>query len=194
VGLLLLVLTVPTAVEAQSYTNSYGVWTYETTNGTITITGYSGSGGDVTIPDTINGLSVTSMGRAVFWFLTNLSSLSIPSVVVSIDAYNFLGCSSLTAITVDALNSFYSSVDGVLFNKNQTVLVRCPPGQTGAFFIPSSVTNIGYYAFSSCTMLTNISIPSGVTSIGEEAFNSCIGLTDITIPGSVTTVGGLAST
>ena len=59
-----------------------------------------------------------------------------------------LACTSLTGITVDAFNSFYSSVDGVLFNKSQTTLIQCPGGKAGSYTIPNSVTDIGYHAFS----------------------------------------------
>jgi len=63
---------------------------------------------------------------------------------------------------VEALNSFYSSVDGVLFNKSQTTLIQYPGGKAGAYIIPGSVTSIGI-AFSRCTNLTSVTIPSSVT-------------------------------
>ena len=55
--------------------------------------------------------------------------------------------------------------------------------------IPSSVTSIGQYAFSSCSGLTSVTIPEGVTSIGSYVFEGCIGLTSVTIPDSVTSIG-----
>jgi hypothetical protein len=57
---------------------------------------------------------------------------------------------------VDASNSVYSSVDGVLFNKSQTTLIQCPAGRAGSYTIPSSVTNIGADAFSWCANLTAV--------------------------------------
>ena len=44
---------------------------------------------------------------------------------------------------MDALNSVYSSVDGVLFDKSQTTLIQCPGGKAGSYTIPNSVTSIG---------------------------------------------------
>ena len=83
-------------------------------------------------------------------------------------------CTSLTAITVDALNSAYSSVDGVLFNKSQTTLIQYPAGKAGtSYTIPNSVTSIGDSAFSGCTSLTSVTIATSVTSIGDEAFYDC---------------------
>ena len=90
---------------------------------------------------------------------------------------------------MDALNSVYSSVDGVLFNKNQTTLIQCPGGKAGSYTIPNSVTSIGDCAFVDCTSLTSVTIPNSVTSIGDEAFSGCTSLTNVTIPNSVTSIG-----
>ena len=217
--LLLLLLTLPAVVQGQSYTNSYGTWYYATTNDSITITNYSGPGGDVTIPDripdTTNGLPVTSIGDGAFYWCTRLCSVTIPDSVTSIgdNAFSrctsltnltignnvttigvaaFSSCTSLTAITVDALNRFYSSVDGVLFNKSQTTLIQYPGGIVGAYTIPNSVTSIGNSAFSYCTNLTSVTIPDSVTSIGDYAFQLCSSLTSVTIPDSVTSIGDCA--
>jgi hypothetical protein len=94
----------------------------------------------------------------------------------------------MTAITVDKNNPSYTSMAGVLFNKNQTVLIQCPGGKIGSYIVPNSVTNIGSYAFSYCQSLTNVIIGTGVTSIGDEAFYY-FHLTSITIPSSVTNIG-----
>jgi uncharacterized repeat protein (TIGR02543 family) len=93
---------------------------------------------------------------------------------------------------VSESNTAYSSVEGVLFNKNQTTLAAYPAGKTGSYAIPSSVTSIGDYAFSGCSGLTSVTIPSSVTSIDSRAFYSCSGLTSVTIPSSVTSIGNYA--
>ena len=81
-------------------------------------------------------------------------------------------CPLLGAITVDASNPAYSSVAGVLFNKSQTTLLRCPEGKSGSYTIPNGVTSIGGYAFSRCSGLTSVTLPTSVTSIGDRAFES----------------------
>jgi hypothetical protein len=140
----------------------------------------------ITIPS-----SVTSIGNRAFEN-TSITSITIPSSVTSIGDDVFSSCDRLTTIIVDNQNSTYLSVDGVLFNKNRTILMRYPQGKQGSSYtIPSSVTSIGNYAFYRCK-LTSITIPSSVTSIGERAFFQCNNLTSITIPSSVTSIGNEA--
>jgi Leucine Rich Repeat (LRR) protein len=178
---LVLLLTLPAVVQAQ--------FNYTTNNGTITITGYTGPGGAVDIPSTINGLPVNVIGDGAFQYNTSLTSVTIPNSVTNIGYYAFTGCTRLTAITVDALNSAYSSVDGVLFNKNQTTLIQYPGGKAGSYTIPNSVTNIGLCAFAYCTSLTRATIPNSVTSIAGGAFLNCTSLTSVSIGNGVTTLG-----
>ena len=171
--LLLLLLTLPAVVQAQ--------FNFTTNNGTITITGYTGGGGDVAIPSTTNGYPVTSIGDCAFDYWTSLTNIMIPNSILSIGVVPFRGCSSLTAITVDTNNPIYSSLDGVLFNHSQTILITYPEGKAGDYTIPNSATNIEELAFEGCFGLTNLTIGNNVTSIGFEAFISCSRLRAITV-------------
>jgi len=103
-------------------------------------------------------------------------------------------CTVLQKIIVPEDNDIYSSLDGVLFNKDKTTLITFPQAKSGTYAIPNSVTSIGRAAFSCCTGLTSITIPNRVTSISDGAFFGCTGLTSITIPNSITSIGDGAFT
>ena len=89
-------------------------------------------------------------------------------------------------------NPAYASVDGVLFNKDQTRLIRCPEGKVGGHRVPDTVTGIGYQAFSNCVKLVSVTLPDTVTSLADGAFAVCSSLTNLTIPSSVTSIGYMA--
>lgn len=100
-----------------------------------------------------------------------LTSIKIPASVVDIGENAFHKCFNLTEIIVDSGNEHYSSEEGILFNKNRTLLHSYPSAE-GKFVIPSTVINIEAYA---CfyTKLTDITIPASVTSIGGSSFSGC---------------------
>ena len=135
---------------------------------------------DINIP-----ASVTEIDGSAFEGCASLASIDIPANVTNIVEYAFYGCKNLASINVDDKNTTYASVDGVLYNKEKTILIQAPGKLQGNFTIPSGVTNIARGAFGSCEGLTGLEIPASVTSISEFAFENCIGLTNLTIPSSV---------
>lgn len=135
---------------------------------------------------------ITDIGYGVFADCTALTEVTIPDSVTSIDNFTFLSCDSLTDIDVSQGNEAYCSIDGVLFNKSGSELIRFPAGRNGSYTIPDSVTYIGYGAFSGCTGLTEINIPNSVVIIDNIVFDSCTGLTEINIPDSVTSIDNSA--
>ena len=139
----------------------------------------------ITIPD-----SVTRIDMSTFRGCSSFTSITIPDNVTYIDIWAFNGCTGLTAIDVKAGNNNYTSVNGVLFNKDKTELICYPAGKTDkSYNIPSCVTNVGGWAFDGCTSLTSITIPDSVTEIDWSAFEGCTSLTSIMIPDSVTEIG-----
>ncbi len=149
----------------------------------------------VLIPETVEiegtTYTVTSIGADAFRYCDNLETLNFPKSVTEIGSNALYGCSGLTEINVYGDNQTYSSVDGVLFNKDKTVIIRCPENRTDtSYTIPNTVTDIQNGAFGHCRNLTEINIPNSVKHIGNFAFSDCTSLKGITIPEGITTIEG----
>jgi hypothetical protein len=129
--------------------------------------------------------SLVAIGNTAF-FGTGLSTVSIPATLTSVGAIAF-GGEKLTAVHVDPNHPVYSSVDGIVFDKEKSVLILYPGGKTAeSYTIPSSVTRIESGVFAFNTHLTSLSLPTSLTDIGELAFFGCTGLTSIDLPASLT--------
>ncbi len=139
----------------------------------------------MTIPN-----SVTSIGNFAFQGCSNLTTIIIPATVKTIGNRAFATCNKLTTLNVESSNLNYSSLDGVLFDKTQTIIIQYPIGKvSNSYSIPTTVTTIGESAFYYCTGLTSVTIPTSVTTFGANAFSYCSGLTSVYIPSTVTTIG-----
>lgn len=123
---------------------------------------------------------------------TGLGKIDIPASVSKIYVSAFQGCSHLSEINVDISNMNYASIDGILYDKNKTVLIRCPQNKEGSVQIPNTVTKIESGAFKYCERLTSISIPNKITSLGKDVFYGCNSLMSINIPSSITSIGDSA--
>jgi len=120
----------------------------------------------ITVPS-----SIEEFGKEVFSGCSALTSLYIPPLANEITDETFVECNA--AITVDAANPYYSSLDGCLYNKSKSRLISCPGSKTGEFTLPSTVDTIGKGAFVGCTKLTSLVIPSSVKRIYGSPFDNC---------------------
>jgi hypothetical protein len=152
-------------------------YTYTTTNGTITITGYTGSDSTATIPGTINSMPVTRIGDWSFAYCANLTRVILPNSVTSIGDAAFAACTRLTSVQIPG---GVTSI-GISAFASCTSLARVT--------LPGSLTSIGNAAFSWCASLTGVTIPNSVTAIGDLAFASCGGLTSASFTGNAPWMG-----
>ena len=174
-----------TSIVASADDLQSGDYTYHVLDdGTVGITGYTGSARSVSIKSTIANKKVTVIEDSAFADCTKIASLTIPSSVKIIRSGAFKNCTSLTSITIP------STVNEVGYNYY---------GGGGAFenctSLRSAVVNCGNIAgemFNGCTALSSVSIGSKVTEIAEYAFKGCSSLTSVTIPDSVTYIGAEA--
>jgi hypothetical protein len=147
---LVLLLALPIAVQAQDYI-------YITNNGTITITGYTGSGGNVTVPDTINGLPVTTIFHA-FKHCLNLTSVTIPNTVTSIGWEAFDDCYNLTNALI---GNGVTNIDIGAFGYCTSLI---------SVTIGTNVTSISGSAFNNCVALTGVYFNGNAPSVDSYAF------------------------
>ena len=126
--------------------------------------------------------SVKSIEEEVFWNCESLKELKIPRSVTEFDTSAIIWCVSLEAITVDENNKNFSSVDGVLFNKDKTVLLSHPQGSKRTeYTVPDSVQAIDKDAFEMCENLKGVEIPASVKSLSFPVFHICENLETVTV-------------
>ena len=132
------------------------------------------------------------IGESAFSGCLALTNIILSGSQTTIAEGAFAECFSLTNCTVAIQNPAYSSVNGVVFNKNQATLIVYPAGLAGSYVIPGSVTSIDEGAFAYCTHLWNVSFPDGITNIGSEAFYNCSSLTNAPFPSNLINIGPTA--
>lgn len=122
------------------------------------------------------------IGEEAFSFCMKLRSVNIGPNVSSIAADAFNNCNRLMKFSVDEANNEYSSIEGVLYNKNKTRIVRCPEGINRSIVtIHKSVEEIGAWCFSNCTGLVNIVLPAHLKRVKEYAFCDCHNINRLTM-------------
>jgi len=141
---------------------------------------------EISLPEGLESIGVS--GGDVFGG-SGLTSIYIPSTVLEIANEAFWNCKQLQSIDVSPANSGFSSVNGVLFNKNQTMLLKYPTARSGAYVIPDGISNLPEASFAGCKGLTEITIPFGITEISDSLFSGCESLVNVDIPNSVTRIG-----
>ena len=168
----------------------------------VTITAYKGIKYDVSIPETLDGHTVSKIAKNAF-AATAINSkdyksadmirtITVPKTVTSC-ADVFKSLPFLKRIDVDSKNPSYSSKNGVLFNKDKTVLISYPKSRMDyQYVIPSTVKTVESYAFSGARFLVSVKIPSSVKTVKAYAFFDCAELENVYVPETVTKIGEFA--
>lgn len=138
------------------------------------------------LPDSLETISV-------YMGIGDLTSFRIPKGVKKIggEYIDLYYAYNLETIEVDEENEYFSSVDGVLYNKDKTILLSCPPKKSEVV-IPYGVKTIGAYAFMTCKEIRKIDIPITVNTIETSAFAECIELSDVSLPENLKSIGDYA--
>ncbi len=189
---------------AGTYTDELGLSYLFSNDGTATVIGYSGTATELTIPDTVNGYTVTSIESRALYNCMTLTSIRLPASLTTIGERAFAYCEKLTTVTIPAsvvtlgVAAFESCYDLELVTIDEGCALTVIPeylfancSRLHAVQIPATVTAIGSYAFQSCSRLETLTIGEGsaLTTIGERAFASCEKLISVAIPDTVTTIG-----
>lgn len=184
-------LSASAAVDYVLYSTAGGYLRINQHNGTLT--DCSDLSGDLVIPTTVEGITITSIADRAFYGQEKLTSVSVPSSVKSVGDQVFQKCLALKTVTlsegVETLgkNAFcycYSlssvSLPTTLQKVDDNAFQKCIALKS--ITVPSGVDSIGNNAFENCTNLTTVSLPATVVSIGEYAFSGCEKLTSINLP------------
>ena len=197
--LLLLTALFPAVARAQ-----YG---YTTTSNQVTITSYSGGGGSVVIPDTINGMPVvaigpsafnqvstltavtmgtnlTTIGEAAFFQCQELTQVSFTKSVTNMSPAPFYDCQSLTTITMSGTNAYVLVTNDVIFNANMTTIFQYPNGLSGSYTIPASVTNLNLAFVGNLLVAINVNVSNPVYGSANGVLFNKAGTILVNYPGS----------
>ena len=192
-------------------------------NDTLHIVGYKGKLEDLVIPEKYSNKVITGIDPMAFSGCSQIKSVTISKNIQSISLNNrscnmnpFYDCIYMKNIYVDEDNRYFTSVDGVLYNKSKTELLFYPSYKSdssytildsvtkievGAFqrngivtevILPKNIKTISKEAFLECTSLQKIEIPSGITEISESLFSGCKSLNDITLPNTIKEIKSIA--
>lgn len=174
------------------------------------ILGAVGLSGDVSIPAEFDGVPVKIIG-GIDAMNSELTGVTLPEGLEAVEISAFGGCPALKVIRLPstvrefpgmAVSSdtpaafqvspdnpwFMVGEDGVLYNKEKTLLVRASV-KLESYVVPEGVEELGGSAFYSCRSLTSLTLPESLKKIGDSALENCSALEQLYLPAGVTEIG-----
>ena len=142
-----------------------------------TITQYLGDGGDVVIPDALDGVPVVALGKELFAYNSDITSVAMPESIVKIGRRAFHSCSNLTAVNIPK---------GVKVLPEEAFYM-CK--LLSEIDLPEGLESIDHYAFYACSAMTKIAIPATVGYIGDLAIADSFSMEKITFHGELPVLG-----
>ena len=167
------------AAESTVYTE--GIYSYTVTDGKAKITNVVGATGDITVPSSLGGYTVTAIGEKAFGSETQLINVVSPACIETVENGAFVSCSNLETVTFED-NSKVKSLGDNAFD-------ICRKLESIDFGENSVLENIGTSAFVYCESLVDANLPESLKSLGNFVYEGCIALAVADIPASVNEIG-----
>ena len=173
-------------------------FTWQVRSDTVTINSYTGNAEVVSVPETIEGLPVTTIGYSAFYQNTSVREVILPDTVTTIMGYAFGTCEKLEKVTIP---NRVTNISTSAFSSCPTLKEIQLPDQLEclgeyvfynsgleSLSLPDGLTEIPACMCSCCKSLKSVEIPDTVTRIGKSAFSTCESLESLTIPAGLTEI------
>lgn len=142
---------------------------------------------EFTIPDT-----VIKVGNYTWGNCSKLVTLNLGKEVSNFTVHTITSSANLVNIVASKNSVYYATIDGCLYSKDLTKLIRVGRGYEKDYVLPDSVTSIGEYAFSYCQKLPSVTLTNNIVSIEKYAFDHCTKITSVDIGDKVEVLGEYA--
>lgn len=162
---------------------------YRLTEEAAILTGFNKERTTLELPNLVNGIPVCDIEPAALDGCNALRDISLPMRMDMLPLPELKDCPNLEAIRVSPLNEEFSSADGILYNKDQTVLLDCPVGRKKDVKMPESVVRIAKGAFSGCKEIQKLTFSPNLEAIEADAFGDCIRLHEMILPMGLQHIG-----
>lgn len=193
-------LSISNIIKKEVETMQCGDYGYRAVENGAEIIEYHGQGGEISLPETLDDLPVTSVGLCAFIMRADLTAVTLPGTIRHIGGSAFEGCTALVKVMMpDGLESVEyrafaacTALTAVDFPDSVTalgggVLAGCT--SLRSVHLPAGLTVLPMQALMGCTALETLTLPDSLTRIDHEALRGCTHLTALTVPDGVREIG-----